>query len=251
MASSFPQVDPGRLASYQYAIQQDPDVQAAIRALKTRDMTVQAQLRAKYGVDDPTQIAIQKGITPPGGGYRINQDGKLDFFQSEAWYADPRFWGPVAVGVSGAYGAGAFGGGGSSAPSAGGVAHGGPEVGYNATGSVVGGAAAGANAGTIAGPGIAGVEGWETLGQTAGAGFSMADVFTKLAQAGIPIAALAGGRALSGAGRDANSGAPAIPEELQQLLALSMKRVAAQQPLADAINKQALGGLPTYAKGGQ
>lgn len=69
---------------------------------------------------------------------------------------------------------------------------------------------------------------------------------------GIPIAALAAGRALSPGG---NSGAPNgannLPPELQQMLALSVQRMRDQEPLFQAINRQALAGLPTYAKGGQ
>lgn len=42
-----------------------------------------------------------------------------------------------------------------------------------------------------------------------------------------------------------------MPPELQQLLALALKRQQEQQPLFDAVTHQALAGLPTYAQKGQ
>ena len=131
-----------------------------------------------------------------------------------------------------------------------------PAGAASSLGGVGGAAAAGVNAanaaantGTIQGPGIAGVEGWDTLGQ-AGGGVPWGKVLGYLAKAGIPIAAGLTGRALSGSGGGAGDGSAEIPQELKDLLAMSMKRMADQQPLADAINTQALGGLPTYAKRG-
>lgn len=74
------------------------------------------------------------------------------------------------------------------------------------------------------------------------------DVMKRLAEAGIPLAALATGRGLSGG--DGAGNQTEIPQELKDLLAMSMKRMAYQEPLAKAVTDQALGGLPTYAKTG-
>lgn len=75
---------------------------------------------------------------------------------------------------------------------------------------------------------------------------------------GLPMAvkrlAAAGGSAALGRmlGGNTNPGAAAanLPPEFQQLLALAMRRMADQEPLFQAVNAQAMGGLPTaYQRG--
>lgn len=66
--------------------------------------------------------------------------------------------------------------------------------------------------------------------------------------------AAAGGSAALGRmlGGNTNPGSAAanLPPEFQQLLALAMRRMADQEPLFQAVNAQAMGGLPTaYQRG--
>lgn len=72
-----------------------------------------------------------------------------------------------------------------------------------------------------------------------------ADIVKKILAAlvGAGGAAAAGG-AFGGGGNTA----PTTSPELQQMLAIAMRRMAAQEPLFDAVNRQAYGGLPAYVK---
>lgn len=67
-----------------------------------------------------------------------------------------------------------------------------------------------------------------------------------------PVGAGLVGKLASGGFGGGNSGpAGQMSPELQQMLQLSLQRMNSQQPLFDAVNKQALAGLPTYAQGGK
>jgi hypothetical protein len=101
--------------------------------------------------------------------------------------------------------------------------------------SMGGGAAAGA--GAAAG------------GAAAGSGGLMSNLPTWV-KALISGGAGVGVRALSG-GLGGFGGGQQMPEEWQQLMAEAMRRMAAQRPLSEAVNKQAFEGLPAYAKGGK
>lgn len=76
----------------------------------------------------------------------------------------------------------------------------------------------------------------------------LSGVLRQLAEAGIPIGTLLATRALGGGGGSSEP-APMSPE-LQEALSLALQRLKDQQPLQDAVNRQALAGLPAYAKGG-
>lgn len=79
-----------------------------------------------------------------------------------------------------------------------------------------------------------------------GIGAVLKKIWPALAAAGIPLAARAAGAFGGGP-----STSPAnLPPELGQLLGEAMSRVASQRPLFEATNRQALAGLPTYAKRG-
>lgn len=277
-------------AQIQQIIQSDPEIQALVAAYKQNpaaQMFLRSGRPSGAVVTLNTQLgnAIearlnQLGVQMPKDTYYSSQHGDVrekSFWDRNAdWLVPLIFGGAIGVGaIAGAAGsaggagaAGAAGGvgigetgavvglGGSGlAGSAGGI--GATTVGANGAwipaaasgaGPAANAASAAGNTGTIEGPGIEGVEGWDQLGKSAAGGLSMGKVFEYLAKAGIPIAAMSAGRALSGPG--SASGQTEIPDELKQLLAMSMKRMADQQPLADAINRQALGGLPTYAKQG-
>ena len=77
-------------------------------------------------------------------------------------------------------------------------------------------------------------------------GNGLSDAIKRLAVGG---GAAALGRSLGG---NANPGAATanLPPEFQQVLALAMRRMADQEPLFQAVNAQAMGGLPTaYQRG--
>ena len=80
-------------------------------------------------------------------------------------------------------------------------------------------------------------------------GINWGDVLKKIAGVGIPSAALLAGRKLAGDGTNGLE-QQAIPPELSALLAQAMRRTADQDPLAQAVNRQAFEGLPTYVKKG-
>ena len=86
---------------------------------------------------------------------------------------------------------------------------------------------------------------------TGGDGVNWPDIIKRIAQLGIPLGTMLGTRAATNGGNDGNGGPSTISPELQQLLAMSMKRMASQEPLFDAVNKQAFEGLPTYVKEGR
>jgi hypothetical protein len=81
-----------------------------------------------------------------------------------------------------------------------------------------------------------------------GGGMPIGSLISRLAALGIP--ALIARKGLNGGGSgtvpppamDPNA---MVPQELKDLLGIAMKRVGSQQPLFDAINAQAMGGLPT------
>lgn len=82
-------------------------------------------------------------------------------------------------------------------------------------------------------------------GGTAGPLSRVGDALKRL---GVPLGLAAAGRAF---GPDAPAlGAGALPPELQELLKLSMDRMRSQEPLFQAVTRQALAGLPDYAKKG-
>jgi hypothetical protein len=99
-------------------------------------------------------------------------------------------------------------------------------------------------------PGDPGFMGPVNTAANAAGGVNWGDIIKKIAAVGIPVGALVAGRAVSN-NNDVGNGSSAVPPELSALLAQSMKRVADQDPLAEALNRQALGGLPDYAKGGR
>lgn len=133
-----------------------------------------------------------------------------------------------AVAAPAAYGTIGVGGGASSAGGAG------------TAGTAAGGAAGG---GSYIKDAIKGSSD-EALG---GGGTDWVDLIKKIALGVAPLAAGGVSHALAGGGGDTQAN---IPPELTELLKTAMQRMSAQQPLVDAVNKQALGGLPTYAKGG-
>lgn len=67
----------------------------------------------------------------------------------------------------------------------------------------------------------------------------------KIAAAAIPAAVGTIPKLFDPNGGSAPGGSLQLPPELQQLLALALKRMTDQNPLAASINAQALGGLPT------
>jgi hypothetical protein len=70
-----------------------------------------------------------------------------------------------------------------------------------------------------------------------------------IAKVAIPTLAMAAGRSLTGGG-NSGTAAPGMPPELQQLLAMAMRRMTEQEPLSRAVNAQAYAGLPTAYKQG-
>jgi hypothetical protein len=106
-----------------------------------------------------------------------------------------------------------------------------------ALGAGAGAAGAGAAANYIP-PGAAAAEGGHNLLKTV---LGMAPVG----------AGLVGKLASGGFGGGDNNPAGQMSPELQQMLQLSLQRMNQQQPLFDAVSKQALAGLPDYAKGGR
>lgn len=158
----------------------------------------------------------------------------------------PISWGNIAslgtAGVLTAGAANAFAGGGAAAGSAsgGGVGLGetGASVGLTGAEPFLGSAAF--NGGMA---GSAGAAGARAAGNAAAAsgGTDWTAILKRIAPG---LAAVIPG-AITGALGGGPSGGPSdVPQELRDLLALSMKRVNDQQPLVDATNAQALGGLP-------
>jgi hypothetical protein len=82
----------------------------------------------------------------------------------------------------------------------------------------------------------------------AGGGNWLSENYRDLLRVGAPLGAAAVGRAMSNGG---GAGAGSVPPEMQELLRMSMDRMRQQEPLFQAVSRQALAGLPTYAKGGQ
>lgn len=109
---------------------------------------------------------------------------------------------------------------------------------------------AGVGAGSVAPS--AGVGGATSGAATAGSAAGLGGIGKALKDLGIPLGIAAAGKAMTGGfGGGDGGGSSDLPPELQQLLQLSMDRMRSQGPLFDAVNRQALAGLPTYAKGGQ
>lgn len=173
----------------------------------------------------------QQGIPP---GYKI-ENGKI---VKQNWWDQ---WGKGATigmgtAIAGGYGAGLLNdlmaAGGATGAGAGGVLPSTPigtgaVQGLGNLGAVGGGVGAGAGAAAAAGGG------------------GILDTLLKLA----PVGAGLVGKLASGGFGGGNSGPGGqMSPELQQLLQLSMQRMQSQEPLFQAVTKQALGGLPTYAK---
>lgn len=222
--------------------------------------------------DELNQLLGASGLQMPHDFFYSLQNGQV---QKEGWFGRNADWiVPLMFAGAGGYGALAASGGSAGAgagasatasstlpstqigagfiPAVGGT---GSNVGAMAGGA----AAAGSAAATLpssqigngmAGP-IAGGTGRALGGVTddGGGGFDMADTIRRIAQSGVPIGAMLGTRALAGGGGD--SGQSAISPELQQMLAMSMRRMSAQEPLFQAVNRQAFEGLPSYVKGGR
>ena len=167
-------------------------------------------------------LVAQRGVQWP---HDWQYHGAQDTITKDSFLTRNTWIPAVAAAGLGAYGMGAFGGAGAKT-------------------------AAGA-AGTKAG--VDAVTGQDDVAPDFGGsgGSNMADIIKRLAQAGLPIGALLGTRALTGGGGDGQNGQSPVSPELQQLLAMSMKRMASQEPLFDAVNKQAFEGLPDYVKRGQ
>ena len=140
-------------------------------------------------------------------------------------------------------------------------------VGLAAGGLGLAGAGAGAFSGSALGAGFPALEGGGTLAANlggagalgaggaglAGAGAGAASRLgwpARLALSAIPAATATLPKLFQGGG-DGSGGDSNIPPELSQLLALALKRMTDQGPLAASVNAQALGGLPTiYQRGG-
>ena len=124
-----------------------------------------------------------------------------------------------------------------------------PIAGYAAMGGFAGaGGASGASAAGGAGSYIGkAIKGTEAAVQGAAGASGIGSILRQLAEAGIPIGTLLATRAMGGGGP--SEPAPMSPE-LQEALSLALQRLKDQQPLQDAVNRQALAGLPAYAKGG-
>jgi hypothetical protein len=194
-------------------------------------------------------------------GYEF-KDGKIQAQGIPAWQ-----WALPAAAVGGAMAIPAlFGGGGGAAAGAGasGAAGG---VGIGETGAVTGlagsgfGGAAGAAtlpsvatapfAGALPGGAASGSVPAATAGATGVGGILKAiashpDLLKALAAGGVGLAA----RATAPQQPDLGSNSAVYPQELKDLLAMAISRMKDQQPLADAVNRQSLAGLPSYAKGG-
>jgi hypothetical protein len=114
------------------------------------------------------------------------------------------------------------------------------QIGAGLAGAAGGGAAAAGGAAGSAAPTAAAAG--------AGGGIPWGDI----ARVAIPAGVALGGRALAGGvDEDGTNGATVETDgQLSALLAETLRRFQAQGPLFDATNRQALAGLPTYAKRG-
>ncbi len=212
--------------------------------------------------------ALQKAGSPIGAtvveGIHVNDGGHVSLGSDTGWLENAAPW--IALAAAGAVGGagalGAFGGGSGTAGGAGTAASSAaPSGGLGGVSAAELGAQAGGEVGTattgafVPGAVTAGAGGAaSTLGSALTGGSGLASSILKLAApALVAIAARPGGSSGNGPGgvpTGGPGGTPNYPPELQQLLAESMKRVASQGPLFDAATRQALAGLPTYAKGG-
>jgi hypothetical protein len=170
------------------------------------------------------------------------RDGQLEHTR-DSWIDRNAAWFFPAAVMGGGLGLGALGAyGGASAAASGPTLGGGQTLAANLGGT---GALGAGGAPLAAGAGGAGAAGLASI------------LGGPLAQAGIPAAMALLGRAMGGAQPlstpalgGGGMGNANLPPEFQQLLAEAMKRMSAQAPLAEAINAQAMGGLPTiYQKG--
>lgn len=197
-------------------------------------------------LNDPEVAALRanhQGGTVKRGEWTIEvgTDGKVHYKRGSVAKGAALALGTAAGGI----GLGALLGGGAAA--AGGAGAAGAAGAADVTGLGPVAAAGGTTAATVpaslaatAGGGLTGATSAATIGAT----------LKKLAAAGIPVAALV--QHLAGGGSpDGSGGTSGVPPELQQMLGLAMKRMSAQEPLFNAVNQQALAGLPNYAKGGQ
>ena len=162
--------------------------------------------------------------------YAINDSGQMYDQNDEPWYADPRIMGPAVVGGM-TLGAGLLGGG--AAAAGGGLS----EAAIPTAMGVPGGALPGVGA-------ASGMTGASAMSGAGGIGSFLSQNKNWLAPV---IGAGAGlmGRALT---PQANTQV-SMPPELQQLLTEATRRQMNQGPLSDAVTRQALAGLPNYAKG--
>jgi hypothetical protein len=91
----------------------------------------------------------------------------------------------------------------------------------------------------------------DAVGGVGGGAGTLASIGNALKSVGVPLGVAAAGKAFAGGGGGGAVGAGSVPPEMQELLKMSMDRMRSQQPLFEAVSRQALAGLPTYAKGGQ
>jgi len=153
--------------------------------------------------------------------------------------------GGAATGAAGAGGNAGLAGSGYVVPSAALGAGGGvtSAAGYGGMAGLAGSdyvvpsAALGANGGV--GAGVAGTAGAATSAASRGAWSRVGDAF-KVAAKAAPLAAAVATRPNGGA-----NGSGSMSPELQQLLAQALKRMSSQDGLFNAVNAQAMAGLPT------
>jgi len=220
--------NPEELARLQQMVDADPQIQAILRS--------SIDWRAKQ-----QQLAVLTSRLLPHGSHvfvdpRSGQLKKTGSGVKETLIAGGALAGGAALG--GAFGlAGLGGGGGTSAAS--GL---GPQLGGGAPGAGLFGAPAASGAaggGAVAGAGGAGAAGAAGAGSVPG----WLETILKVAPVGAGLVNHFAGQDGPGAGM-----AGQMPPELSELLGLSMQRMRDQEPLFQAVTKQALAGLPNYAR---
>jgi hypothetical protein len=191
-------------------------------------------------------FAEQHGVNL-GSGSHITPDGKVHAVNDQAWYADPRWIGPIAVGAATA-GFGAAGGGSAAAPGVSGVAHGGADVGYNALGSVVGdtsalgpvAAAGGTTAASVPSTLSAVTGGAAPAAETAAASRPLWESIARLAVPGAFTALTQRRNGSPSTGVDPN-----VSGQLSDLLRLASEKAQRTVPVHEAAMRLAMNMAPT------
>ena len=241
------------------SLQSDPTYQAALRGEGGTDQfptgpdgrvlegfrTVAARYYAETKASGGTrnQDAVNQMYQGSKGSTINPESGEWSDPNATHWY-DPQYLGPAVIGAIAT-------GGIASAAMGGGAVAGGAGAGSAVPGSAAAQALVPATLGGFTTPGVGMAATTTGLGTAAGGtslaarmGRGLANAAPDLGKAALIAGPALAGRAMRGSG-GSGSGNASLPPELQQLLQMSLKRMASQDPLFSSINAQAMAGLPT------